>query len=521
MKFVVQDKNFQALLDMVMKFRDNKQIQNLKTATLRLYEEANKHHNIEVRNIAKYCLAEVYFYFNDMDNCFSACWELIEYYEDHEKDMIYMVTCNLLGLMYQAKTDLHNAVTYFFKGFQQAEIEQSREFEFKILNNIGGLFFDVECYDEALYYFMRVFQSIKQNHFSDEIYEVTLTNILVSYACKKDIQSAIEWENQYQEVFQNSKNFMGKLGYMSYKVIRDAYKHDIPSMKKSLDAFLEFSDQHWAGILTTTLVLEVIEACLSLNAFEEALLGFACIEKKMVKEDYKVRLKMTDLYVQMYKKRSNQAMLLHYLQEYYDCHRKLSEMDSQVEFHNLRSVVRLEEERHIKKKLMLKQAELSAKNEYDSFTGLLHKASFVEYVNAYFLKKRNEELAVFIIFDVDNFKGINDTFGHIFGDQALHALSEVLRRNMRENDIIGRIGGDEFSFVLKDIKNEETIHHKLQKILDEVNQIKLDGMKQGLSISIGGVVTKESLAYESLLQVADKALYQAKSKGKNTFVLIK
>lgn len=520
MKFVVQDQSYQPQLDIVMNFRDKKQIQNMKKAAIRLYEEAISNNNVEVQNIANYCLAESYFYLNDLDKCFALCWGLFEYYEDNVKDMVYVITCNLLGILYQEKTDMHNAITYFFKGYQQAEIEKSKEFEYRILNNIGSLFFDVECYEEALEYFMRVFHSIEENQVFGEIYEVTLVNILLSYVRKKDIESAIQWEKKYRQVFQDSTNIMGRLGFMTYEIIRDAHNQDLVSMKANLTTFLDFAKENWADLLTSTLILDTVEACLLLEAYDDAMKGFALIEEKVINEDFKIRLKMTDLYVQMYKKTNNKPMLLKCLKKYYEYHHKLGERDSEIEYRNLKNIVQLEEERYVKKMLMHRQAELSAKNEYDAFTGLLHKKSYVEYVNNYFSNKNEDQYAVFAIVDVDNFKVINDTLGHMYGDKVLRTLSKILRHNVRENDIIGRIGGDEFSFVLKDMNDTKIVRQKLQNILDEVNQVKLSEMEQGLSISVGGVTTNKVSEYTSLLKDADEALYKAKDKGKNTYVLI-
>ncbi len=519
MKFIAQNTKYQASIDTFIHYRDKKQIQNMFEASFKLYAEACNDCDIQVINYANYFLAEAYFYLNDLEKCYAKCWELIEYYDRNIKDIVYVITCNLLALIYQEKSDLHNAIMYFFKGYQQAQVENSKEFELKILNNIGALFFDVECYDEALYYFMQVFEAIDNKNDYAEIYEVTLVNILTSYTRKKDLKSAMEWENKYQYVFKKPINIIGKLGYMSYKVIRDAYNHDLVSMKKNLNLFLEESKENWTGYISSMLILDAVEACLSVNAYDEANQGFSLIEQES-EDDYKLKLKMTDLYVQMYKKTNNKDMLIKCLKVYYEYHHKLSEKDSEIEFKNLKNIVQLEEERYLKKQLLKKQIELYTKNEHDEFLNMLHKKSYIEHVNAYFMNKDAYQYAAFVIVDVDNFKYVNDTYGHMIGDKVLKQLSEIFKCNLRKDDIIGRIGGDEFSFTLKDIKDKECIGIKLQYILDEVNQIKVEGLHENISVSIGGVITNQNVEYEALLKVADEALYDAKAKGKNTYAII-
>lgn len=519
MKFIAQNSKYQPSIDILIDYRDNKQIQEMLETALQLHEDASKDGDIQVINYANYLAAEAYYYLNDLDHCYAKCWELIEFYDHNIKDIIYVITCNLFASLYQGKSDLHNAIMYFFKAYQQAKIEQFKEFELKILNNIGTLFFDIDCYDEALYYFLLVFEAIDNIEEYSEIYEVTLVNILISYTRKKDLKSAMEWENKYQHVLKHPKNIFGKLGYMSYRVIYDAYRKDLDSMRNNLHLLLEESKKTWAGHVSSTLILDAVDACISVQAYEEANEGFSLVKGKL-EDDYKLKLKMTDLYVKMYKETKNKKMLIQCLQVYYEYHQKLSEKDSEIEFKNLKNIVQLEEERYLKKQLLKRQKELYTRNALDEFLNLLHKKSYIEHVNAYFMNKEMYQIGAFVIIDVDNFKYVNDTYGHMIGDKVLKDLSSIFKRNIRKDDIIGRIGGDEFSFVLRDMKDKDCLGKKLQRILEQVNLIKVDGLDEEISVSIGGVITDQNVEYEALLKVADKALYDAKAKGKNTYAII-
>ncbi len=122
-----------------------------------------------------------------------------------------------------------------------------------------------------------------------------------------------------------------------------------------------------------------------------------------------------------------------------------------------------------------------------------------------------------ILIDVDNFKVINDSLGHVFGDRVLKEFADVLKRSIRQTDIAGRWGGDEFLIIVPKA-SKETILHLAKTLQNHIKQHKFE--KIGLlTLSIGGAVYPESDNVDSIIQRADKALYGSKDKGKDNFTL--
>lgn len=116
----------------------------------------------------------------------------------------------------------------------------------------------------------------------------------------------------------------------------------------------------------------------------------------------------------------------------------------------------------------------------------------------------------FAVLDVDDFKNINDTFGHHAGDQALRAIVSTTLRQMRKSDRMIRYGGDEFLLLFQDIE-KDTFESTLHKIQDAICQIKIqDYPDLHISVSIGGIFGKGSL--DKMLLEADKVLYEAKKE---------
>jgi diguanylate cyclase (GGDEF)-like protein len=124
--------------------------------------------------------------------------------------------------------------------------------------------------------------------------------------------------------------------------------------------------------------------------------------------------------------------------------------------------------------------------------------------------KNTNTIDALLILDCDKFKSINDTYGHLEGDNALQNISSLLVKNFSKNDIIGRIGGDEFCVYAHDIKSLELLKTKCE---DLIEQTKLNSKQYHLTFSIGIKVLQEEENYEELLANADKSLYIAKKMG--------
>ncbi|WP_394147227.1 diguanylate cyclase [Shewanella atlantica] len=124
-----------------------------------------------------------------------------------------------------------------------------------------------------------------------------------------------------------------------------------------------------------------------------------------------------------------------------------------------------------------------------------------------------------ILFDADNFKSINDNYGHDIGDKTLIKLAKISRDHMRKSDLVGRVGGEEFLIILPDTTLEQAseIAERLVKTIadTELNEI-AEGFK--ITISAGVAAQEEDKSFSDLLQRADSALYRAKSEGRNRVI---
>ena len=160
---------------------------------------------------------------------------------------------------------------------------------------------------------------------------------------------------------------------------------------------------------------------------------------------------------------------------------------------------------------------------HDSLTGLPNRMYILRQLEMVISSSQRTKTPAAIMFiDIDNFKAINDSFGHDMGDQCLMDLSSRMDNVLRGSDILGRLGGDEFLVVLADIDSATqavVVAHKLLQILD--TQIEIENESVTISASIGiYVFSNETVNAEDAIILADKAMYKAKKSGKNQYCII-
>lgn len=159
------------------------------------------------------------------------------------------------------------------------------------------------------------------------------------------------------------------------------------------------------------------------------------------------------------------------------------------------------------------------KSKHDLLTGLFNKRSFEEEVQTAIKNKKPNDVSVLLILDFDNFKHVNDHYGHQIGDEVLKAFALILGRAFRTKDIIGRIGGDEFMVFMPDMSAEylNRPDEISKEILHELDILKV-GTAEHFSCSIGIGTDAGNYDFQKLYKLADKALYESKERGKACYV---
>ena len=154
----------------------------------------------------------------------------------------------------------------------------------------------------------------------------------------------------------------------------------------------------------------------------------------------------------------------------------------------------------------------------DGLTGLMNKSTAEAKARAYLSCCGQRECSALFVIDLDQFKQINDQLGHQAGDEALEVVGEALRRLFRAQDIVGRVGGDEFVALMKNIYDRRMVARRAAVICHAVRRTKLTDQELCLTCSVGVALSPQNgTSYDNLFREADRQLYQVKRNGKNGY----
>lgn len=151
----------------------------------------------------------------------------------------------------------------------------------------------------------------------------------------------------------------------------------------------------------------------------------------------------------------------------------------------------------------------------DILTGLLNRASLMKEIR----KRMKSSDGILLIVDLDNFKKINDNYGHDHGDLVLIQMAEILQSCFRKTDCIGRFGGDEFIIYVDADLTDDVLNRKTQEVIRQVKLLTQQYPLGDLTVSFGGCRCKKGDKYVEVFKCADEALYEVKKSGKCGFRL--
>ena len=162
--------------------------------------------------------------------------------------------------------------------------------------------------------------------------------------------------------------------------------------------------------------------------------------------------------------------------------------------------------------------ELIRTAELDGLTGAYNKRATEAYINK-ILTQMPDEKGTFVILDVDKFKDVNDRYGHAAGDMVLHELAKTFFRHFRKDDIIGRIGGDEFVIYMRNTESKEIASARVKNLIENVRSLPFEEMNGNhVTISVGiAFVPEAGNCYMDLYKNADTALYETKQNGRDGY----
>ncbi len=167
--------------------------------------------------------------------------------------------------------------------------------------------------------------------------------------------------------------------------------------------------------------------------------------------------------------------------------------------------------------LMAAHKDLRRKSRVDPMTGLLNRETFLSILER---RHRRSDHGVLVIADADYFKNINDNFGHLNGDTALRLMADAIQDSVRGEDIVGRIGGEEFAIFLSSANSEQAaeVSERVRRAVECIAFQTTCGASVRLTLSAGAALSATAATLSDLMRNADRCLYEAKRTGRNRVI---
>ncbi|MGV8952891.1 MAG: GGDEF domain-containing protein [Cypionkella sp.] len=157
----------------------------------------------------------------------------------------------------------------------------------------------------------------------------------------------------------------------------------------------------------------------------------------------------------------------------------------------------------------------------DSLTSCLNRGAFTSKVSTQLGRTDSDPSGALLMIDADNFKAINDRFGHDAGDEALTIIARSIRSVLRTGELVGRMGGEEFGVYLPNLdqRGAEAVAERIRRSVN-LAVFSPDGRRRELSVSVGGAVFERKASFSELFRIADQRLYSAKAAGRNRVTVV-
>lgn len=499
----------------LQKLHNQGKIEEMYEVSKILYDNSNEPHNVAS---ALYYQAYYKFSIGEYEECLFDCTRGEEICIKNNLFELLTYINNLQGVTYSDLGDFLTSLNYLLKAYYLTLDHPEYEYHYVIVNNLGTLFHEIDCDEKGIEYYMKAYHERREYKKEIDINDgIILANVLMAYYKLNREDSAEYWLDIFKYYFWNNEHTAIK----ECKIILELYYHlhrnNIKQFIHCLYEFIKESGNTTDYRNTIKNYTDCIKNCIKLNLKKQAYDLYHNLEAKFVNSLNLSRL--AEIKVELAMKFCSKEELHDQLLDYYHLNMKAKEKDKLSKLQSLLNKIDLENalyEQHI---ILKKNEELVKSSKLDAFTEVLNKKAFQLHVEEKIKEKDIDKKGAFFIIDIDNFKSVNDTCGHLIGDHVIVKIASVLRKNIRKNDLIGRVGGDEFCIYLDDIASLEDVNKKAYFILKLIRDMHIDGLCVPLTISMGACIVEADNNFDKIYKNADLALYQAKENGRNQFIV--
>lgn len=428
---------------------------------------------------------------------------------------------NMLGMLFSFVGYETVALDNYLAAVDAAKRNRNMEGEVLALLNIGILYQGLFDYRKAMAYYKKAYE--QANCFESMPRMLLLLLCLIQEAqllCKmgkyEDAKKMKREVDSYYQVASQGEILLAKCILEVWITREFGTEEDLTEQILVIRNYLERDSDYLEQI---DMYVDFCSFLLENGRDVEARQFIDILEEKLGSTEFlHLQMRMEELEIQYQKTYGSEEKYywacLHYveIQQEYERTWKHFKMQNLMNIEDLRELER-------------QQMEFEFRSKCDLATGLLNKENFQYEVETYLAERNRDVTDALMIVDIDNFKLINDSYGHLVGDEVIIGLTDLLKEIFCEGEILGRFGGDEFVVFLKNIDQIESLEQEVEAFREDFSTLGF-GKKENVhnTVSIGIAYNQDvNASYKTMFSCADEALLKAKEYGKNrvTFFEIK
>ncbi len=477
--------------------------------------------------------AVLYFHTGNYTHVINCVYRALPMLLKHKDEILHG---KLLNILAAANFHLGNTAEGFQFSWQALEILEKTKEPFwitTIYNNLGLQYLNMQNYEWAERYFFQAIERLQGFDEKSKAYAEVYNNLCQLYLETKQYQKAMDYGNQAVDYYRQSHDSFGQadtlinLGQV-YQTIKN-----IQLAKHAYEEALTLTRKYNLRFLELNALIRLGEVCIEEKETETAFLylrhGLSLAEDIGAKREL---YKLHRLLSRVYKQESEFALSLEHFEQFYRIEQQVLDDKEKQRIKSLEIINQVESTRKDVEQYRTKSRVLEQKLEKqqvvqenlekltitDPLTGLYNRRHFDKLIHDELTHATlSRSRSAFIMLDIDHFKAVNDQFGHLAGDQVLVTLASLMREELRQFDLIWRIGGEEFVIFLPETKCKQAIlvaERFRTRIAEKTFSFEENEVQ--LTVSLGVACTEDPIVrLTELFDQADQAMYAAKQAGRN------
>lgn len=420
---------------------------------------------------------------------------------------------NMLGMLFSFTGYETTALDYYLSALEAARRQDNMSGIVSTLLNIGLLYQSCEEYGRAMVYYMQAKEAAEQDLRSHDM-------LLMLYA---DIQIAQLYcrMNQFGEakrLYGEIENFCKVVAsdeFLLTKGILDILLADYAADYNKVHALAEEVIQHLREddqfVEQIDFYVDVCELMFKFGNVRETRTILDLIRIRLKDTDFlRLKMRMEQIEVKYQKEYGKEAGYREACKRFVTLHTQYEKVIVEFQRENLSNMDSMQ-------KLEEKRREFERRSKCDLATGLLNKKAFRYDVEQCLFEHSGATINAMIFIDIDNFKLVNDSFGHLVGDEVIRELAETIHQHFAEKCVCGRFGGDEFTVFIREVEDMISLECQVEAFREAFSKTGF-GEEKDIHVTLSiGVSYNQGMrvSYQGMLSCADEALEKSKEYGKN------